>query len=396
MNEGDLERVYQDVDLVCCDGVSISYPKLVAGLVFPSLATCHVLQFPTQHTLLLPDYTSADVTSIVHAVLGLRLDALFSNNCDQKAVKDEDDTKDLSEYLEVETKEDSDDEEMSGDDPLICKICFAQFKTRSGWKNHKVIHQKFRTKEFACYICFRRFYWEKDCRRHVKNIHGVEDYHSEESRAAANINQSSYFDPEKRGNDFFNPNDDLETNPIDLSTDLKNNFLKMKIQMVKCKKNQLNNAINNKKVVMKPNCDNSQVKEISGHSQIDSKKSNRSNNRTLNNNVKTNFSSSSEETGEKPSLMNGLEASVDSQNVGQNSEKNKQEYSTKSKDTQKKFPCQECSKKFLNLKSLKSHSRGCNAPKDSPYSCTLCDRRFIDFEKLQRHWKVNHSRQTML
>ena len=108
------------------------------------------------------------------------MDALFSYNCEHEAVKDED-TKDLSEYLEVETKEDSDDE-TPGDEPLICKICFAQFKTKSGWKNHKVIHQKFRTKEFACYICFRRFYWDKDCRRHVKNIHGIDNYDSEESR----------------------------------------------------------------------------------------------------------------------------------------------------------------------------------------------------------------------
>ena len=34
----------QDLDLVCGDGVVITYPKLVAGLIFPSLATCHVLQ----------------------------------------------------------------------------------------------------------------------------------------------------------------------------------------------------------------------------------------------------------------------------------------------------------------------------------------------------------------
>jgi len=395
MNEGDLERVYQDIDLVCCDGVSISYPKLVAGLVFPSLATCHVLQFPTQHTLLLPDYTSADVTNIVHAVLGLSLDALFSYNCEQEAVKD-DDTKDLSEYLEVETKEDSDDE-TSGDEPLICKICFAQFKTKSGWKNHKVIHQKFRTKEFACYICFRRFYWDKDCRRHVKNIHGIDNYDSEESRSAANINLSSLVNSDKSGNLSITPNDVSETNPI--SSDLKNNFLKMKIQMVKCKKNQLNNAINNKKVVMKPNCDNNQVNEVNSgkNSQEESNNSISSCNMTLNNNVKTDLSA--EETGgEKSSQLNGLVSTVDCQSTALmiDLDSKNQEYSSKSKVPPKKFQCQECSKKFLNSKSLKSHSRGCNAPKDSPYSCTLCDRRFLDFEKLQKHWKVNHSRQKML
>ena len=60
---------YLDVDLICSDGV-ISYPKLVAGLVFPCLAGCGVLQFPTRHTLLLPDYTSADLISAVQSLLG--------------------------------------------------------------------------------------------------------------------------------------------------------------------------------------------------------------------------------------------------------------------------------------------------------------------------------------
>ena len=67
---GVLSRVYQDISLVCSDGVTVLYPKLVAGLVFPSLASCHVLQFPAHHTLLLPDYTSSDVTNIVHTILG--------------------------------------------------------------------------------------------------------------------------------------------------------------------------------------------------------------------------------------------------------------------------------------------------------------------------------------
>ena len=31
---------------------------------------CLLLQFPTHHTLLLPDYSSTHVTNIVHAVLG--------------------------------------------------------------------------------------------------------------------------------------------------------------------------------------------------------------------------------------------------------------------------------------------------------------------------------------
>ena len=64
--------LYLDVDLVCSDGV-ISYPKLVAGLVFPCLAGCDVLEFPTRHTLLLPDYTSADLITTVHSLLGKNL-----------------------------------------------------------------------------------------------------------------------------------------------------------------------------------------------------------------------------------------------------------------------------------------------------------------------------------
>ena len=66
---GGLTEVYLDVDLVCSDGV-ITYPKLVAGLVFPSLASCQVLQYPTHHTLLLPDYTSVDLINTVHSLLG--------------------------------------------------------------------------------------------------------------------------------------------------------------------------------------------------------------------------------------------------------------------------------------------------------------------------------------
>ena len=34
----------QDISLVCSDGVTVAYPKLVAGLVFPDLAACSVLQ----------------------------------------------------------------------------------------------------------------------------------------------------------------------------------------------------------------------------------------------------------------------------------------------------------------------------------------------------------------
>ena len=38
----------QDISLVCSDGVTVTYPKLVAGLVFPDLAACSVLQVLTR------------------------------------------------------------------------------------------------------------------------------------------------------------------------------------------------------------------------------------------------------------------------------------------------------------------------------------------------------------
>ena len=66
------------------------------------------------------------------------------------------------------------------------------------------------------------------------------------------------------------------------------------------------------------------------------------------------------------------------------------------KDIPKMYKCQECMKKFLHVKSLKSHQRTCKAPLDSPYSCSLCDRRFLDFEQLTKHWKVNHRRQQLI
>ena len=82
MTAEDVAGPYLDVDLVCSDGV-LSYPKLVAGLVFPCLAGCGVLQFPTQHTLLLPDYTSADLINTVQSLLGKSLLSSFPRitNC---------------------------------------------------------------------------------------------------------------------------------------------------------------------------------------------------------------------------------------------------------------------------------------------------------------------------
>jgi len=187
-------RTTHDLDLVCDDG-TLSYPKLVAGLVFPCLSTCNTLKFPTQHTLILPDFTVNEVSKLVETILGFSLDSYDVMGQDVADIEgsDNEETNDLSKYLYVEATEVKvpgfeSDEDFSPDKPLVCKICYATFKTKSGWRNHKVTHQKFRTKEFACYICYRRFYWDKDCRRHIKNIHGEENFDREESRQAARVN----------------------------------------------------------------------------------------------------------------------------------------------------------------------------------------------------------------
>jgi hypothetical protein len=69
-------RTFHDLDLVCVDG-TLSYPKLLAGLVFPSLSTCNILKFPSHHTLLLPDFTVTDVMKIVETVLGNNRSLLY-------------------------------------------------------------------------------------------------------------------------------------------------------------------------------------------------------------------------------------------------------------------------------------------------------------------------------
>ena len=121
---------------------------------------------------------------------GLGLDIFLTTDSEpEELIKDDEDTRDVSDFLELETREDSEEDQEEGS--LICRVCFAKFKTRSGWKNHKVIHQKFRTKEFSCHVCFRRFYWDKDCRRHVKNIHGIDHFDPDESRSVSDTAQPS-------------------------------------------------------------------------------------------------------------------------------------------------------------------------------------------------------------
>ena len=325
--------------------------------------------------------------------------------------------RDINEFLEVETRDDS-EEDVSVDKPLVCKICFAKFKTRSGWKNHKVIHQKFRTKEFACYVCFRRFYWDKDCRRHIKNIHGIDNYDAEESRAAANRNYS------KCGHDG-NQNehnidllkniekpDDSDKTLDNFESDLvKTNFLKMKLEMVKCKKNRLINANKKKDLLSEADPFNSPL----GHSKLSESNCN-NDDINLNNNLQVfnsdlkmkydseemkNSNSYSLRSIENETISNIVDNEAENSKVSENTGVEDKiigvsNEGTETKDIPKMYKCQECMKKFLHIKSLKSHQRTCKAPLDSPYFCTLCDRRFLGFEQLTKHWKVNHRRQQMM
>ena len=331
------------------------------------------------------------------------------------------DPKDISDYLEVEAKEDSDGE-LHPDGSLTCRVCCAKFKTRSGWKNHKVTHQKFRTKRFACYVCFRRFYWDKDCRRHVKNVHSIEHYDVEESRAAAvkSFNSNISGDISEKLVPFSArnvPGDHVDENKgitnyethvnrlgningsnkkIDLG--IKTSFLKMKLQMVKCKKRQLNNATYiNKNVRLKeetkcddlksskPEDDNSGIGQI-GTECADETKREPVIEGVFNNNIRK--ATLKEGTNMNMKAVANFSEEVILVENGVKIEKNV--------DVEKNYECQDCTKIFQHLKSLKAHIRTCSAPLDSPYLCNLCDRRFIDFDKLQRHWKVNHKRQQMI
>ena len=232
---------------------------------------------------------------------------------------------------------------------------------------------------------FRRFYWDKDCRRHVKNIHGIDNYDPEESRQAANINYFSTLKDLKKDDtdDVVNGG---EGGSDYLRQDLKTNFLKMKIQMVKCKKKRLNNAEKKKSAMNGDDLNNVESERTNvdpepGHSDTQLQCSN--------NNELQKSDENHEKTLEiKPE--SGEETLVSQNSIGEH------DSSEQKKTKIKPFKCQECSRHFLNQKSLKSHLRSCNAPSDSPYSCTLCDRRFLDFEKLQKHWKVNHRRQQMI
>ena len=283
---------------------------------------------------------------------------------------------DISDYLQVEAREDdpepeSEEDVESSEGSLVCKICYATFKTRSGWRNHKVIHQKFRTKEYACYICYRRFYWDKDCRRHVKNIHGLDFYDSEESKLAANVDSRE-----------ANMQLELEQSFGKLS---KSNLMKMKIQMIKCKKSKLDNS-RHRDTDDEEEEPGYSMETQAGHCEPRDNLSEQNQDLNMNNNDIS-----------QPDISSQNNYSLRSAEDTKDSSTRFRKQKTSKKNVKDLcHSCPDCAKKFSNLKSLKAHERTCSAPSDSPYICSFCERIFIDFDKLQKHWKVNHNRQQMI
>lgn len=513
---------------------------------------------------------------IVETVLGFSVDSVFSGQDFENEVADFEESNDISKFLHVEAYEETpspgyeSDDDFSPDKPLTCRICFATFKTRSGWKNHKVTHQKFRTKEFACYVCFRRFYWDKDCRRHIKNIHGEENYDAEESRRAADINypKSKWNNPQQsqsriypqRGQINFPQNQpqnfpkiyphNLPQTPNSQTSKFfhpNNNIFKMKIELLK---NQEKKAIN-ENAIKEPNSDehstpndfsptdtnentndgffnehenddrdnfdhimNSQssspqadfdkestitMEEVKDHikkvkddlgdllEEEDSSDGNAggcgddsfetidpnlyTENQNSNQNVESedNESDAADEfvenndfaenhkfvqnndllennkDGNKDYLVepevdefdqcndfaesNFAENNVDGMSGLFINDNSSSCFSSRPSDDmqvnehltvdmfdfslpeniciepkvsrdlftlKKRFQCPECPRKFLNIKYLKIHENFCTAPVDSPYKCSVCDIKFLDFDCLQKHWKINHNGQQMI
>ena len=235
----------------------------------------------------------------------------------------------------------------------------------------------------------------------MKNIHGIDHFDPEENRSLSDTTLPSH--DQVKETDISLPIFSQRRNPDLPKTDLKHldpvlkaNFLKMKLQMVKCKKNRLNNA--NKRVRFKPtDCDND-ILDLSTHTKSEAPETTTTKTDIhLNNNIDNkNMDSDSRDMSFKENLFNASTNNSNSLN-SQNERDENNGGAQKNNDVKKsELKCQECGKKFCSSKILKTHMRTCSAPSDSPYNCTLCERRFSDFDSLQKHWKVNHRRQQIV
>ena len=232
----------------------------------------------------------------------------------------------------------------------------------------------------------------------MKNIHGIDHFDPEENQSLSDSIHPSH-DPVQEtdlslSESLLSPQRNPEEKKPLPKTDLKcldpllkANFLKMKLQMVKCKKNRLNNA--KRRVRFKStDCDSDNILDLSIHNKSEAPDSTTTKTDIhLNNNIDN--KDSDRDKSFKENLINDNTNNSNSINV-----KNERDENIDVKKNE--FKCQECGKKFSSSKSLKAHTRSCSAPSDSPYNCTLCERRFSDFDSLQKHWKVNHRRQQIV
>lgn len=206
MNEVLQNEMFYDIDLICCDG-SISHNRLVVGLIFPNLKWCPTFQFPILQTILLPDFSTSEVSDMISTALNEDENVL--DNVVFVPVDDEDlnetfedgkennassegfsngHERDPPDYIqiqpevpyfddatEVDYPQDYEiaDEDYSFEIENQCNICSTVCKTRRQLQNHLKTHEKFRSRDFPCLVCPKRFYWEKDVKRHTRDIHGI-------------------------------------------------------------------------------------------------------------------------------------------------------------------------------------------------------------------------------
>ena len=69
--EESLHReMFQDTMVICRDGI-VSHNKLTLGLLLPELATVSVFCLPVEHTILLPDYSLAELQSRIAEIFSV-------------------------------------------------------------------------------------------------------------------------------------------------------------------------------------------------------------------------------------------------------------------------------------------------------------------------------------